>query len=219
MMNVFLTRYLMAISALVVVLLTSAAVLAAPAGPGPQGMVKGKTTSPLLQTVASTCVRLFRQRSGDVLVNNCNICVQVGVVRERRGGLAPQARKFNVQKNSSFPLPFKGPGVTRVKSKFPCPGEAGAVTNLAEQPRKKSDTDDPQACLSLSGGSRGVTLDNVCNECRIAAIERFNSRRQSLGREFRVVRAGKQLLIRPQGAAQVGLAGDALCPLAIRNGG
>jgi len=205
-METWISRYLMAVAglALVLLLVSAAAAQARPAS-------LEFSTAPFLTPVTDRCIFLARDRGREVLVNRCGVCITVGLVRERRSG-APQSRRYNVQKGSTFPLPFKGPGLTRVKSKLPCDGEQGAAPNLADDGALEKA---PETCVSIKRTNAGVVLRNECRSCRIAGVERFNSRRQSLGREYVKVDRN-DVLVRQRGAAQVGLLGDLECPLALR---
>lgn len=205
-METWLSRYLMAVAGLVVALLLISAAAA-----------HARTSTPTLQSapwvtpVSYQCIYLARDRGREVLVNACGKCITVGLIRERHGGLAPQSRRYNVQKGSTFALPFRGPGFTRMKSKFPCAREQGAVPNLAKPETAKA----PEKCISIKRASAGVVLKNSCGSCRVAGVERFDARRRSLGREYLKVRK-RDVLVRQRGAAQVGLIGDVECPLPLK---
>ncbi|MBF0248360.1 MAG: hypothetical protein HQL36_09870 [Alphaproteobacteria bacterium] len=70
------------------------------------------------------CARLVRDEAGrETVVNACTACIAVKVERRRPGQNigTPSTRDFNIPAGSRQPLPFRGPGVTRVTSEGPCP--------------------------------------------------------------------------------------------------
>lgn len=71
------------------------------------------------------CSRVIRNQVGsETLINRCDKCMKIKVERRRPGniGAAPTMRDYTMPRGSSQPLPFKGPGGTRIISEFPCKG-------------------------------------------------------------------------------------------------
>lgn len=71
------------------------------------------------------CVRLARDGVGnETLVNICSACVVAKVERRRPGNdsRTPTMRDFTIPTGSQQPLPFRGPGKTRILSETPCEG-------------------------------------------------------------------------------------------------
>lgn len=177
------------------------------AGNGPAGL----GVHPLLVPVkANRCARLVPTGGREVIVNACSTCRVVNIIRKRPGNAVPVSRSFNVQPKSTFPVPFRGPGRSRVTSVLPCKGEAGAARNLIDEKpnRKTADT-----CVSLERvKTGGVALVNKCGACKAALIERQN---QSGGNGQRQAYQLKPLSVREVpalGAARIGLVGEINCP-------
>ena len=71
------------------------------------------------------CARIIKNTVGsETLLNRCDTCMQIKVERRRPGnsGAAPTMRDYTMPQGSSQPLPFKGPGGTRIVAEFPCKG-------------------------------------------------------------------------------------------------
>jgi hypothetical protein len=71
------------------------------------------------------CLRLIRSPQGgqEILVNRCSQCMTAQVTRTRPSGVqgTPTQRDYNMQGGSQMPLPFRGPGYTRITGEMPCP--------------------------------------------------------------------------------------------------
>ncbi|OEJ68096.1 hypothetical protein [Magnetovibrio blakemorei] len=70
------------------------------------------------------CMRVLKDSAGrETVVNTCAPCMTVKVERQRPGQTmgTPSQREFNMPGGSSMPLPFLGPGTTRIMSEAPCP--------------------------------------------------------------------------------------------------
>lgn len=70
------------------------------------------------------CMRVLQDSVGrETVVNTCSACMTVKLERRRPGQSngVPNMREFNVPGGSSQPLPFRGPGVTRITIEVPCP--------------------------------------------------------------------------------------------------
>lgn len=72
------------------------------------------------------CVRIVTdpQVHRETAYNGCDQCVVVKVERRRPGNESgtPTLREFTLLPGSSLPLPFQGPGQSRITSEMPCPG-------------------------------------------------------------------------------------------------
>ncbi len=209
-----LNHYLIAIAALCLLMLDAAHATAAPKTISTQSTHERKPSSLLRQTAGDTCLRLRRGRTGDTLVNNCGFCVSVGVVRERGRGLVPDSRKFHVPGKSKFSLPFKGPGVTRIKSRAACTGEAGTGSSLEQELGRTAAT--RQKCLSFVSTGGSLALQNHCGKCRVVSIERYGANQVSLGREFMAIGPNARQAVPARGAAQAGVVSEVDCPFAVR---
>lgn len=164
----------------------------------------------LVQTVRTPCIDIVKRGGREVIVNTCAACLEVGVSRERRNNQAPTSRKYIVQARSSFKLPFKGPGRTRLGYARPCKGNGG-IPNLANP---QASVTDPANCVEIDKdqNSGAVFLVNTCGGCRSTGLERFNRAGQSLGRQVMLLGGKQRAVIPPRGAARVGLLGDSPCP-------
>jgi hypothetical protein len=158
----------------------------------------------------SRCVRIQRQGNIETLYNTCNTCVVASIIRSRPGNAVPVGREFNVQANSEFPSPFKGPGRSRIKSERACPGEKGAEKDLLES-FNKPDTQ-PQCVSMVQGGDNGVMLVNKCNMCKAVAIERVTADGSARSRDYMALAGGAQIPVRANGFAGIGLLAEIDCP-------
>ena len=121
-----------------------------------------------------SCVRLFPQEGGEVLINACGICRRVGVERARPGAQFPTARTVVVPEQGRIELSFLGPGRTRLTSEEECRAAASGEADIGLA--------DGQRCVQFAR-SRGVyLLVNSCGTCRSVAVLRTDpSGRQSRG--------------------------------------
>ncbi|MCK5167224.1 MAG: hypothetical protein KAQ66_07885 [Rhodospirillaceae bacterium] len=71
------------------------------------------------------CARIIKNSVGsETLLNRCDACMKIKVERRRPGnsGATPTMRDYTMPQGSSQPLPFKGPGGTRIVAESPCKG-------------------------------------------------------------------------------------------------
>lgn len=156
------------------------------------------------------CARLIPTGGREIIVNSCNICQTVGITRKRPGIAVPVMRSFSVQAKSTFPVPFRGPGRSRLTSERACKGEAGASPNLV-QPGPKRKTD--KVCVRLEKAKAGgVALVNKCKVCKAVLIERQNRLGGNVQRQAYKVPPVTVLPVPSKGQAQVGLVGEIDCP-------
>ncbi len=159
---------------------------------------------------AARCIRIIRQGNIETMVNTCNTCVVANIIRSRPGNAVPVGREFNIQPRSDFPVPFKGPGRTRINSEKPCPGERGADQDLMEsfnQPKAE------KKCVSMERSQRyDVVLINKCGLCKAVAIERVTADGASRSRNYMALAGGSTVPVRANGFAAVGLVGEIDCP-------
>ncbi|MBL4614150.1 MAG: hypothetical protein JKY27_04655 [Magnetovibrio sp.] len=74
------------------------------------------------------CAKLVRDAAGrETVVNVCKTCITVNLERRRPGQNigTPNLRQFIIPNGSRQPLPFRGPGITRITSEDACPGALG----------------------------------------------------------------------------------------------
>lgn len=162
---------------------------------------------------APQCARTYAQGHSEFVINTCNTCRRVSITRRRIGANgAPVMRTYDLRPKMKFPLPFKGPGRSRVTSDVPCRDELGGGRDILN-PGKGRRTETAKTCVSLQGtGKNGVVLVNQCSECRAAAIARYTSSGRSLGRQFYKLNARSTVKVASRGAAKVGYLADIACP-------
>lgn len=156
------------------------------------------------------CTRLIPTGGREIIVNSCNTCQTVGITRKRPGIALPVMRSFSVQAKSTFQVPFRGPGRSRLTSERACKGETGATRNLVVPGLKKKTV---EACVSLEKvKSGGVALVNKCKVCKAALIERQNRLGGNVQRQAYKVPGSTVLPVPSKGQARVGLVGEIDCP-------
>jgi len=181
---------------------------------GPRVTPDKTFSNPLLVTVAGRCTRLIRRAGSETLVNTCNTCLMVNLARKRSGIALPVRRSFSLAPKSTFPVPFRGPGRTRITSEVPCKGTAEEAPNLANTDSRQQRKDDSAVqCVQLKQGSSGnPVLVNACKKCRAAAIRRMNAAGSPMGQQAYLLQPDAIVSIEARGAAAVGLLADIDCP-------
>ncbi|MEX0694940.1 MAG: hypothetical protein WD075_10875 [Rhodospirillales bacterium] len=158
---------------------------------------------------AERCVRLIRQGNIETLINTCDVCRVASIIRSRPGNEVPVGREINVQARSDFPVPFKGPGRSRIKAERACPGEAGAPKDLMTAFDKPES--EPK-CVSMERADTiGIVLVNRCGECRAVAIERVAGGGNS-SRDYMALAGGASMPVASNGYTRVGLLAEIACP-------
>ncbi|MDA0997048.1 MAG: hypothetical protein O2944_02440 [Proteobacteria bacterium] len=159
---------------------------------------------------ADKCLHIAVNGGSELLVNKCDQCRVASIIRSRPGNDVPVGRKYNVQPKSTFPMPFRGPGRSRITSDFPCPGEPGGDNDLLNfKPEAKAE----QKCVSMErAGSNAIVLINRCGTCRAVAIERTSRGSNSGTRDYFLLAGSSRLPVSPNGFDAVGLVGDISCP-------
>ena len=150
-----------------------------------------------------SCVRLFPQDGGEVLINACDVCRRVGVERARPGAQFPTARTVIVPEQSRIALSFLGPGRTRVTSEEGC-RSAGPDDAIA--PRF-----DGRRCVQFARSRGTYLLVNGCGECRSVAVQRIDPAGQQ-SRSTYLVGPQSSLPYPAEGAVNAAIADDMPCP-------
>lgn len=110
------------------------------------------------------CVRVVRDAGGDMLQNGCGGCRLVSVQRTRPGASKPTAQTLTVPKKTRQPLPFRGPGQTRITAERPCPGTAPASLRASAGAGRQ--------CVRFIRNPKGnAALINPCKACRAVKVE------------------------------------------------
>ena len=160
----------------------------------------------------SECLRIVRQGDIETLVNRCDVCRVASMIRSRPGSQVPVSRRFNVQPHSTFPVPFRGPGRTRLTSDFPCPGEPGGDKDLLDQ-KSTANEQDEQKCVSMERSTQvGLVLVNRCGTCRAVAVERYTADGAGRARAYVMVSGGSSVPVNANGFARVGVLAEIPCP-------
>lgn len=159
---------------------------------------------------AERCLRIVRNGNVETLVNACSGCRVAALIRSRPGSEVPVSRRYNVQGRSTFPVPFRGPGRTRITSDYPCPGEGGDKDLLSTEKAPKPG--EPE-CVSIENARDvGIVLINRCGTCRAVAIERYTADGTGRARAYLTVAGGSRALVAANGFAKVGLLAEIACP-------
>ncbi|MFQ5765503.1 MAG: hypothetical protein ACE5GT_11275 [Rhodospirillales bacterium] len=201
------------IAAALAVAFAAAPFKTAAAGPpvGPQAGHGGRPAASLLIPAAvGQCTRLVPTGGREIIVNACSRCRVVNIIRKRPGNEVPVSRSYNVPPRSTFPVPFRGPGRSRITSVLPCRGDPGAAQNLVDpSPRKQA----AKACVALGRAKSGdVVLINSCATCKAVLVERQNRLGRGTQRQAYKVNGQSMAAVASKGAAQVGLVGEIDCP-------
>ncbi len=168
-------------------------------------------TPPAASAAPNKCTRLLPTGGLEVIINTCNKCRVVNIIRKRPGNAVPVTRSYNVQPNSKITVPFRGPGRSRITSERACKGDPGAAINLADpKPKKKKPA---KVCIALEKSKvGGVLLVNTCTVCKAALIERQDSSGGNSKRQAYRVEAKSTVPVPQNGAARVGFLAEVDCP-------
>lgn len=159
---------------------------------------------------ADRCIRIQRQGMTETLVNICNVCQRATIIRSRPGSEVPVGRSYDIQPRSTFPVPFRGPGSTRVTNESVCPADAKTADANDSSLLPPSDG---KRCISMQrSGSAGVVLINSCSQCRSVSIQRMNTNGAVGARGFMMVVGGGSLPLPSDGYAGVALLAESGCP-------
>ncbi len=159
---------------------------------------------------ANRCVRIHRQGNIETLINRCDVCQVATITRSRPGSEVPTGRQLNVQANSTFPVPFRGPGRSRITGQHPCKGERGGQKDLLEEFSKPNS--EPKCVTMERTGNSSIALINRCGECRAVAIERVREENGQRARDYMLIVGRGRLPVRSQGYSSVGLLAEIACP-------
>ena len=116
------------------------------------------------------CLTLVRTTYSETIVNKCSMCRIGTIIRSRPGNSVPSSRTYNIQPKTLIPVPFKGPGASRITRDAPCEGAPGGPTNLLD----KQKNNNQQKCLQITGKNGHFFLINHCSKCRKGGVLRTN---------------------------------------------
>lgn len=155
----------------------------------------------------SQCSRIKRVSGFETLVNTCNACMQIQVIRDRAGYGKATLRTFKMVKSGEFPLPFKGKGKTRIVSEEGCGG-----TTSAEKESQKKVAAQNEKCIIPVRTNKGVAMANTCGGCRSYIIERLFETGERTHKSYALM--GQQSApLDAEGAVQAEIVHDAACKL------
>ncbi len=161
------------------------------------------------KAAAEECVRLVPGPNGESLVNQCNACRNVTLLRSRAGNATPTQRTFTVHPGMPVAVPFKGSGRSRMISESPCEGTPDAPVNLVK-PTTQAAAEPEPSCVKLFRVENRVMMLNGCDTCRRITVGRTGSG----GGEARMnyeLKGKSSLPLDPLGAAAARLIGEASC--------
>ena len=159
---------------------------------------------------AGECARLFAGPTGETLVNQCNVCRTVALLRSRTGNANPTQRNFTVYPGTPIDVPFKGPGRSRIVSDAPCEGTPNAPLNIVN-PKAGAPPPPEPVCVNLYRASGQILMFNACESCRQVTVARVGQG----GGEARIEYALKgksQMPLDALGAASARLVSETRCP-------
>jgi hypothetical protein len=158
---------------------------------------------------AEECVRLVPGPGGETLVNQCNVCRIVTVLRSRTGNANPTQRSFTVHPGIPVAVPFKGSGRSRLTSDSPCEGTPGAPINLVN-PGAQAAAEPEPVCAKLFRVGDQVVMLNGCDSCRKITVARTGQG----GGEARMsydLKGRSSMPLDPLGAAAARIVGENRC--------
>ena len=158
---------------------------------------------------AEECVRLVPGPSGETLVNQCNACRNVTLLRSRTGNAAPTQRSFTVHPGIPVAVPFKGSGRSRMISEAPCEGTPDAPVNIVK-PEAQAAAEPEPVCTKLFRVENRVVMLNGCDFCRRITVARTGPG----GGEARMsydLKGKSHLPLDPLGAAAARIVGEGRC--------
>ncbi|MDP6573776.1 MAG: hypothetical protein QGI06_09745 [Rhodospirillales bacterium] len=157
--------------------------------------------NPLLERAkALRCVRLAKRSGREIVVNACGTCRIVKVSRKRPGSNPASSRTYTMARSSTMPLPFRGPGRTRLLGDQPCKGKDAS-------PAEASD----RQCVALRKNKTGKTvLVNGCEVCRKVSLERIHANGERTVQFYTIAR-NAYVPAPPRGARSARVLSDQNC--------
>lgn len=153
------------------------------------------------------CSRIKRVSGFETLINNCNACMTIQVVRDRAGYGKATLRTFKMVSSGEFPLPFKGKGKTRIVSEEACGGATAAERNSEKEVAEQT-----EQCIIPVRTANGVVMANRCGGCRAFVIERLFETGERSHKSYALM--GQQSLpLDSEGAVRAEIVHDAGCKL------
>ena len=154
-------------------------------------------------------MRLVPGPSGETLLNQCNACRNVTLLRSRAGNASPTQRSFTVHPGMPVAVPFKGSGRSRMISESPCEGTPDAPVNLVK-PKAEAQAVEEPLCTKLFRVANRVVMLNGCEVCRQVTVGRVGPG----GGEARMtydLKGKSHLPLDPLGSAAARIVGEGRC--------
>ncbi|MEK7246636.1 MAG: hypothetical protein AAB223_11515 [Pseudomonadota bacterium] len=161
------------------------------------------------KAAAEECVRLVPGPAGETLVNQCNACRIVALLRSRAGNANPTQRSFTVHPGIPVAVPFKGSGRSRMVSESPCEGAPDAPVNIVK-PEAQAQAEPEPVCVKLFRVQDRIMMLNGCDFCRKITVARVGPG----GGEARMnydLKGKSHLPLDSLGAAGARIAGEGRC--------
>jgi len=157
------------------------------------------------QAQKKSCIRLQIGEGSKVLLNVCPTCRTIKVEHKRPGADAPIFRDYTMGPTSRLPLPFRGPGRTRVIAEGAC-AKPGGADDAPGATGKEGET-----CVRLVNARGGkLALVNQCKECRSVVAERVHRGGQRT-RQTLVIAGRAAVPLAREGAAQARIVSQRPC--------
>lgn len=157
------------------------------------------------EAAGSKCARVQSVSGFETLINNCNACMNIQVIRDRAGVASATMRTFKMFKKGEFPLPFKGSGRTRIVSEESCGG-----STAQERESDKSVAQHTKTCVIPVRTVKGMAMANTCGECRTFVIERMFENGERSNKSYALM--GEQsLALKSEGATRAEIIHEAAC--------
>ncbi|MSO85082.1 MAG: hypothetical protein EXR02_09155 [Rhodospirillales bacterium] len=152
---------------------------------------------------------LVPARAAETLVNQCNACRNVTLLRGRSGNANPTQRSFTVHPGIPVAVPFKGTGRSRKISESPCEGTPDAPVNIVN-PAAQAAAEPEPVYVKLFRVQDRVMMLNGCYICRKITVARTGPG----GGEARMsydLKGKGSLPLEALGAAGARIAGEGRC--------
>ncbi len=169
------------------------------------GLIAAALWSGAAEAQKKSCIRLQVGEGPKVLLNVCPACRTIKVEHKRPGAATPIFRDYTMGPTSRLPLPFRGPGRTRVIAEGACARPGGADSAPGETGKEGG------TCVRLVNARGGkLALVNQCKGCRSVVAERIHQGGQRT--QQTVVVAGRAAVpLAREGAARAWIVSQRPC--------
>ena len=151
------------------------------------------------------CVSIKQDFGYEKLVNSCDVCLDIKVLRNRAGYVNATYRDFRIFESGEIILPFKGAGRSRIIGQEPC----NSLMSLSQELRTDTSRKISKCIIPVST-SKGMLLANTCNRCINFILERTFSDGERVHKSYGIM-AGQSLPLNREGANHVELIHEKTC--------